>query len=175
MVRGSPDQAINVANKMISAMNLSLPSFTELDSLRANPFLFKDKIDISEIIRIIESEYPRQEAIEIIKQGKVDQVTRQASQLGKDYLRKAKYGQKIGNKSQQFMSSTYEYEPSCPPVFYTETSSASEIMLKDGIKYKFVKKCGGKTWWGGTCNAKIEKFIAKGYKCPHCKNIYQGC
>lgn len=63
---------------------------------------------------------------------------------------------------------------SCPPALLLSQQNqlASEFMVSHSVVLgesdKFVKNCGN-------CGAGIHKKINKGYVCPHCNGVYEGC
>jgi hypothetical protein len=173
LVDGSSFQAIDTANNIIQTLGLFHPQFSDASHLRSTPFLFKDSINVSQIVEIIEKQFADKTAIDVIKDGRVDEVTRNALNLGREYVNAKRKGTKMSTQSSSVMARETSYAPSCPSV--AEGSSASQTMVKDGLTYKFVKNCGGKLWTGEKCNAKINKFITKGYRCKHCGGEYKGC
>lgn len=52
---------------------------------------------------------------------------------------------------------------SCPPGM-----SPSAVLSKHSLEGKFVYNCGN-------CGAEIKRIIHKGYQCPKCEGVYEGC
>ena len=63
---------------------------------------------------------------------------------------------------------------SCLPIYKPQATFSNSIpynpfiMAKINGEAKFVKRCG-------VCGKEINSFISKGYRCPSCGGVYEGC
>jgi len=144
----------NTSQTMELASEISGKGFVDSENLRGTPFFFDDdEAIIQKVVNLI-SHYP----LPI-----TDSDDREVQKQAQIYAKMIKSGAPEGLIVEHMQMSGFlgENPLDCPPNFM-------EYTLKHSLVGKYVEHCG-------KCGVRIGRAIPKGYRCPSCGGVYEGC
>lgn len=159
LFEGDKDISLDIANMILQKVGTIREPFIDTEILRGTPILLNKPIDVQAIYECILQIVKSNGLIEL-KNGNEVQIQKEADAWAEGYA-----SSRVDGRPIHIQEVEAEHQVSCPPAL-----TASEYIVVNGEKHKFVRRCGNPN-----CKVEINNFIPKGYRCKSCGQIYLGC